>query len=185
MELPLYLVDEMGKPLSRRYHAVAAQLHGTFIRTFPRPADPAEISNAVEETARRVARYERDHGEVAMLAPYFARVFSNVVKSRIRGGRYGYREDVRPNSELEKLLNRDCDDAASRLETVLFARQMLKSLDDRKRQLIMLSAQGFDSKEIADLFGMSRNNVDTTLHRARRILRRRLVKRGAVTSARA
>jgi len=187
MELPftLYLVDEAGTPLDRRYHAVAAQLHRTFIRTFPRLADPAEISNAVEETARRIARYERDHGEIARLAPYFARVFSNVVRSRIRRGRYGYREDVRTDSELEILLNRDCDEAASRLETALLAKQVLKSLDDRKRQLIMLNAQGFDSKEIAALLGISRNNVDTTLHRARRILRRRVGKHGPVPSARA
>src|SRR6516165_8618465 len=128
-----YLVDDQGTPLSTRYQAAVARLHDTFVRGFRRLRDPADISNAVEETARRIARYEAEHGPVRNLQPFFVRVFTNVVNSMVRSGRYPNREMPTPDPELEILAAYGLRRPAEKVENTVLIHQVLNTLDERKR----------------------------------------------------
>jgi RNA polymerase sigma factor (sigma-70 family) len=166
-----YLVDHNGNPLSARYQAAVAQLHPAFVRKFPKFSDPADISNAVEDAARRVAKYEMDHGEVTSLRPFLIRVYTNVVNSMIRGGYYRNCEASTPDLQLEAYVACDFGRVRDNAENVILIGQALKRLDARKRRVLALHAEGFSAREIGGQLGMSERNVNTSLHRARAKIR--------------
>jgi RNA polymerase sigma factor (sigma-70 family) len=167
-----YLIDHNGKPLDARYQAAVAHLHKTFIRRFPKLSDPADLSNAVEETARRVAVYEMRHGEVKNLNSFMARAYSNVVSSMIRAGYYGRYESPMADHDLEVLAASKSYRGEHKIEEAVLARQTLAVLDERNRQLVVMSAEGFTAREISARLGISEQNVNTCLHRARAKVRR-------------
>ena len=69
-----HLVDGSGNPLDERYQTAAEELEQTFFNAFPQLHDPAVVSNTVEKSARKVARYEQKYGRVDNLPPFFLRV---------------------------------------------------------------------------------------------------------------
>jgi RNA polymerase sigma factor (sigma-70 family) len=162
-----YLVDDHGKPLGVRYQMAVAHLHRTFVNKFPKFGDPADISNAVEETARRVARYEIRYGEVKNLHAFIMCAYSNVLKSMIRAGYYGPHEASTSDRDLEALASRTPYREKHKIENAILARQVLQILDEKKRRLVILTAEGFTAKEISERLGISEPNVNTCLHRAR------------------
>jgi RNA polymerase sigma factor (sigma-70 family) len=167
-----YLVDDNGKPLGVRYQMAVASLHRAFVKKFPRLSDPADISNAVEETARRVARYENRYGEVKNLHAFIFCAYSNVVKSIIRAGYYGPHEALTSDRELEVLAASKPYRGEHKIEKAVLARQTLAVLDEKNRQLVIMSAQGFTAREISARLGISEQNVNTCLHRARAKVKR-------------
>ena len=162
-----YLVDNNGTQLSARYERAVTRLHSAFVRKFPKPSDPTDISNAVEETARRVARYEMTRGEVKNLDAFIIRAYSNVVNSMFRRGRYASREASASDRDLEALISGGLHRDTQRIENAILFRQTLDMLDERKRQLVILTAAGFTAREISARLGISEANVNTSLHRAR------------------
>jgi RNA polymerase sigma factor (sigma-70 family) len=162
-----YLVDHDGRPLSARYETAVAQLDEGFVRRFPRLSDPADISNAVEETARRVASYEAKYGQVNNLCAFMVRAYSNLVNSIIRAGYYARCEASMSARELEVLACDAPQREKHKVEDAVLVRQTLDMLDERKRQLVILTAEGFSAREISARLGISERNVNTSLHRAR------------------
>jgi RNA polymerase sigma factor (sigma-70 family) len=168
-----YLVDHNGKPLSARYQAAVAHLHETFVRRFPKLSDPADLSNAVEEIARRVATYEIRYGEVNNLHSFMARAYSNLVTSMLRTGYYTQHESPTSDHDLEVLAASKLYRGEQKIENVVLARQALDMLDQRKRRLLVMSAEGFTAREISVRLGISERNVNTCLHRARARVKKR------------
>jgi RNA polymerase sigma factor (sigma-70 family) len=169
-----YLVDHDGNPLSARYHAAVARLDGAFVRRFPKLSDPADISNAVEEAARRVSSYETRYGEVKNLHAFMIRAYSNIVYSMTRTGYYTCHEASTSDRELEVMAAWKLQRPEHEIETVVLARQALDMLDERKRQLVIMSAEGFTAREISVRMNLSVQNVNTCLHRARAKLKQQL-----------
>jgi RNA polymerase sigma-70 factor (ECF subfamily) len=91
--------------------------------------------------------------------------------------RDGARRDARNRRHLELMAAeaREAEESADeqsedRAERLRFARQALASLTDRDRQALLLKEEGLDYQEIADVLGIEKSSVGTTLSRARRRL---------------
>jgi len=129
-------------------------------------------SNAVEETARRVAEYEIRYGEVNNLHAFMARAYSNVINSITRTGYYARYESPTSDRDLEAVAASRPHRGENRIEDAVLARQSLDMLDEKRRQLIVMSAEGFTAREIAARLGISEQNVNTCRHRARAKMKR-------------
>jgi len=62
------------------------------------------------------------------------------------------------------------DEEFERRQNVAAVRAALATLSDRDREALLLKAEGFNYKEIADTLGLAKGAVGTTLARARRRL---------------
>jgi RNA polymerase sigma factor (sigma-70 family) len=162
-----HLVDQSGKPLDERFCAVVRQLEQEFFHRFRQLRDPAVVANCVEQTALRVHIHEGKRGRVQNLRPFFLRVFSNVVRSLLRGPHYTKYEAAVSDRVLETRGGFARTGTAKQAEIWIMAREALERLDQRKQEILILDALGYSAQEIAGTFGMSESNVYTTLHRAR------------------
>jgi RNA polymerase sigma factor (sigma-70 family) len=168
----LYLIDTTGNPLDERFYAAAEELSGAFFQAFSDLGDPAVVSNAVEESARKIARHERKNGPVKDLPSYFLRTFWNITRSLVRRGYYTKYERAVSDRELEihaGVAGRNSLD----LERWVAAKEILVTLDERKRTMLILDCQGYSAKEIAKDLKTTEDNVYTTLYRARQEARRK------------
>ena len=162
-----HLVDQAGKPLDERFGAVVRQLEQEFFHRFRQLRDPAVVANCVEQTALRVHIHERKRGRVENLRPFFLRVFSNVVRSLLRGPHHTKYEALVSDRILEERGGFARSGSAEQAENWILARQALERLDQRKQELLILDALGYSAQEIARMFAISEGNIYTTLHRAR------------------
>jgi RNA polymerase sigma factor (sigma-70 family) len=162
-----HLVDQCGKPLDERFGAVVRQLEKEFFHRFRQLRDPAVIANCVEQTALRVHIHERKRGRVQNLRPFFLQVFSNVVRSLLRGPHHTKYEAMVSERVLEARGGFASAGTAEQAESWIIAREALEKLDERKQEILILDALGYSAQEIARRYGMSESNVYTTLHRAR------------------
>jgi RNA polymerase sigma factor (sigma-70 family) len=111
--------------------------------------------------------HERKRGRVENLRPFFLRVFSNVVRSLLRGPHHSKYEAMVSDRVLEARGGLARVGSAEQAESWILAREALERLDQRKQELLILDALGYSAQEIARTFAMSEGNVYTTLHRAR------------------
>lgn len=167
-----HLVDECGKPLDERFGTVVRQLEREFFHRFRQLRDPAVVANCVEQTALRVHIHEQKRGRVQNLRPFFLRVFSNVVRSLLRGPYHTKYEAIVSDRILEKRGGVANAGSAEQAERWIIAREALEQLGERKQEILILDALGYSAQEIARAFTMSESNVYTTLHRAREEARR-------------
>ena len=87
-------------------------------------------------------------------------------------------------SDLERLASPTQGFAGGNaVEIVLTMRQVLESLDEGKRRIMILHSEGFTAKEIAALQGVSPRNVNACLYRARAKARQLMATRGCEFSA--
>lgn len=166
-EPKFHLVDQSGKPLDERFGAVVQQLEKEFFHRFRQLRDPAVVANCVEQAALRVHMHERKRGRVQNLRPFFLRVFSNLVRSLLRGPYHTKREAITSERALEAHCGFARVGSAEQTESWIIAREALERLDQRKQEILILDALGYSCQEIARAFGMTESNVYTTLHRAR------------------
>lgn len=162
-----HLVDRSGRPLDDRFGTVVRQLEREFFERFRQVRDPAVIANCVEEAALRIHIHETKRGRVQNLRPFFLRVYSNMVKSLLRGPYYTKHEANVPDRELEEHGQFSCTGTAEQTERWILAREAIERLDERKQELLTLNALGYTAREIARKFHTTENNVYTMLHRAR------------------
>ena len=162
-----HLVDRSGRPLDERFGTVVRQLEREFFERFRQVRDPAVIANCVEEAALRIHIHENRRGRVENLRPFFLRVYSNVVKSLLRGPYYTKHEANVPDRELEERAQPSRTGTAEQTERWIIAREAIERLDERKQRLLSLNALGYTAKEIALKLHTTENNVYTMLHRAR------------------
>lgn len=144
--------------------------HATLVRYLTRRlGDRDWAEDVAQETFVRALRQETIVNERAWL---FA-VAHNLVRD-------GARRDARNRRHLELLAGeaRESADAEeseleqtqARAEQLRFARQALATLGERDRQALLLKEEGLDYQEIADVLGIEKSSVGTTLSRARRRL---------------
>lgn len=141
--------------------------HATLVRYLTRRLGDRDWAEEVaQETFVRALRQETIVNERAWV---FA-VAHNLVRD-------GARRDARNRRHLELLAAEqreaqepEAEQTADRAEQLRLARQALASLTERDRQALLLKEEGLDYQEIADVLGIEKSSVGTTLSRARRRL---------------
>ena len=145
--------------------------HATLVRYLTRRLGDRDWAEEVaQETFVRALRQETIVNERAWV---FA-VAHNLVRD-------GARRDERHRRHLELLAAESREAEASREESpeeqtaeramqLRVARQALATLSERDRQALLLKEEGLDYQEIADVLGIEKSSVGTTLSRARRRL---------------
>jgi len=99
---------------------------GVFVGRFPKLIDPSDVSDAVKETARHIAKYGTECGKVRHLQPFFICVFVNVVNCMMRDGHYSSREAATSEVALETLAASAYSTSADEIEnTILFSRGLI------------------------------------------------------------
>lgn len=141
--------------------------HATLVRYLTRRLGDRDWAEEVaQETFVRALRQETIMNERAWV---FA-VAHNLVRD-------GARRDARNRRHLELMAAevREAEDSEEeqsqdRAEQLRVARQALATLTERDRQALLLKEEGLDYQEIADVLGIEKSSVGTTLSRARRRL---------------
>jgi len=141
--------------------------HATLVRYLTRRLGDRDWAEEVaQETFVRALRQETIVNERAWV---FA-VAHNLVRD-------GARRDARNRRHLELMAAEqreaqepEPEQTADRAEQLRMARQALASLTERDRQALLLKEEGLDYQEIADVLGIEKSSVGTTLSRARRRL---------------
>ncbi len=143
--------------------------HATLVRYLTRRLGDRDWAEEVaQETFVRALRQDTIVNERAWV---FA-VAHNLVRD-------GARRDARNRRHLELMAAEareadadvaDEEQTSERAERLRLARQALAGLTDRDRQALLLKEEGLDYQEIADVLGIEKSSVGTTLSRARRRL---------------
>ena len=141
--------------------------HATLVRYLTRRlGDRDWAEDVAQETFVRALRQETLVNERAWV---FA-VAHNLVRD-------GARRDARNRRHLELMAAEareaeepDVEQTSVRAEQLRHAREALATLTDRDRQALLLKEEGLDYQEIADVLGIEKVSVGTTLSRARRRL---------------
>jgi RNA polymerase sigma factor (sigma-70 family) len=156
----LYLVDDDGEQLSERVVNAANQIANAIFSRY-RTTDPAEVSDAIEHSARVTARQLRK-GRSLKLPAFLWTIATNRIRARqeMRSREQGVGSDL-----LEDLAGGQ--GTASRLEMGVAVHEALERLPERERMILVMKSQGLSAKEIGRYLGMSAINVDTTACRAR------------------
>lgn len=173
-----HLVDASGNPLDERFHQVTRKLEGHFRNVLQSVGDEAVICNCVEEAARRVHAHEQKSGHVKDLGSFFLRVFSNLVKSLLRGPHYTRLESSFTAEELEKQAGPAQNGCAEATERHILIDEALRGLSEKKRMMLMLDAIGYSAKDIGRRLQISESDVYTTIHRAREEARKVMMNSG-------
>lgn len=143
--------------------------HATLVRYLTRRLGDRDWAEEVaQETFVRALRQDTIVNERAWV---FA-VAHNLVRD-------GARRDARNRRHLELMAAEaresdadvaDEEQTPERAERLRLARQALAGLTGRDRQALLLKEEGLDYQEIADVLGIEKSSVGTTLSRARRRL---------------
>lgn len=144
--------------------------HATLVRYLTRRlGDRDWAEDVAQETFVRALRQESIVNERAWV---FA-VAHNLVRD-------GARRDARNRRHLELLAAESREHEApageqtlERADAMGFARRALEALGERDRQALLLKEEGLNYDEIADVLGLEKASVGTTLSRARRRLAER------------
>jgi RNA polymerase sigma-70 factor (ECF subfamily) len=146
-----------------------ATYHTTLVRYLTRRLGDRDWAEEVaQETFVRALRQDVIVNERAWV---FA-VAHNLVRD-------GARRDARNRKHLELLAAEsraadepfeDEEQTADRATQLALARRALAMLTERDRQALLLKEEGLDYQEIADVLGIEKASVGTTLSRARRRL---------------
>lgn len=139
--------------------------HATLVRYLTRRlGDRDWAEDVAQETFVRALRQETIVNERAWI---FA-VAHNLLRD-------GARRDARHRRHLELLVAESREQAEpeseqtlERAEALGMARRALASLSERDRQALLLKEEGLDYQEIAEVLGIEKSSVGTTLSRARR-----------------
>jgi RNA polymerase sigma-70 factor, ECF subfamily len=155
---------DVAERLFRAYHA-------TLVRYLTRRLGDRDWAEEVaQETFVRALR----QGTIVNERAWVFAVAHNLVRD-------GARRDARNRRHLELLAaeSREVDDegpeatlecAQEQALARALARRALDALGERDRQALLLKEEGLDYGEIADVLGIERNSVGTTLSRARKRL---------------
>jgi RNA polymerase sigma factor (sigma-70 family) len=161
METPnLYLVDEHGEQLADHVIEAANHIANSIFHRY-RSIDPAEIANAIEQSARMTARQLRK-GRSLKLRAFLWTITTNAIRARLE---LRSRERSVSADLLEDLAG--SHGTAHQFEMQVAVREAMEHLPERERSILAMKSQGLSSKEIARHMGMSAINVDTIACRAR------------------
>ncbi len=150
------------------YDDLAADLHGYALAT---ARDAATAEDLVQETFLRLLSAHRRGRPPAEPRAWMFRVCTNLLRSR-------FRRLVVADRHQARLVSRDVGESAEaatvRSEARRELRDALAALPVELRLALMLSAEGFSGREIAETLGKSEGATRTLLWRGRLELRQLL-----------
>ena len=161
----LYLIDEDGRPLGDHIVNAIACLEGKIMRQYGQVCDPAVLSNKIEAAGKNTARYERKNGPLNDVKSFIWKSVSNLVISELRGKP---KEHAVDSATLERWAGPDRYAGPDQIHNYVLAREAFEAMPKRDQQIYWLSCQGVCAREIGAAFGMSEQNVWTTLYRVRK-----------------
>jgi RNA polymerase sigma-70 factor (ECF subfamily) len=133
--------------------------------------DPHSAEDIVQEAMLRATKARRAFEDRSNFKTWLFRIVINVFRDSLRRLRIGV-DDVEPNEVPSE------DDPSIHLqekELAAAVAQEISSLPPRQREvLILLTYEQLSTEAVAQLLGMTQQNVRTTLHLGRERLRRRL-----------
>lgn len=151
----LHLVDEHGQPLPHHITEAVQRMEPGIQSRFSKRCDPAELSNSLENAARRIAQHEQNHGPLqdVRLKGFTWRALSNAALSLIR---LRSREKLLSPDALESLHGVGSSDAIERRAEVKLA---LAKMSERDRKICSLQYQGYDAEAIGRELNISKEAV--------------------------
>lgn len=177
--LKLYLIDEDGRPLSNHIVSAIASLEGKLMRQFGAVCDPAVLSNKIEAAGKNTARYERKNGPLHDVKSFLWKSVTNLVISDLRGKP---KEQAVDSATLERWAGPAREAGPEQIHNYVLARETLEAMPERDQQICRLFSQGVSAREIGASFGMSEQNVWTTLSRVRKTTQKALSDNGVRSS---
>jgi DNA-directed RNA polymerase specialized sigma24 family protein len=168
-----HLLDEQGQPLDSRLDNVLRHLVPKFRRRFPKIWDDFDLTEILEETARRVASWERRFGQVSKLHGFAWVTLQNVAKSRMELDQNRLKRDTLGAEASEALLSRAeaVTGSKEQIERKVQLKEMLRSLSLEQRLVCNRKMFGYSGADIARQRGTSEAAVDMLFSRAKRKLR--------------
>jgi len=162
MEPPnLHLVDDNGKQLNSNIVEAVNQIASAVFGSYSR-CDAAEVSNALEDSARVAARRLEKTRFLPNLAGFVWKTARNKMMTSLRS-----RSREEP-VDLDALDSRaDVHSDPQRLELEIAVRQAVAHLSERERTILIMKSQNYSGKEIGRHLNMSQRNVDTIACRTR------------------
>jgi DNA-directed RNA polymerase specialized sigma24 family protein len=161
-----------GSPFSLRYHQAIHNLSRALWQSYSYVRDEADRDNAEEETLRRVAGYEQEHGEAENLPALIRRIFPRVASSMfVRKPHPARHEESKERQNLEAL-GFALQHNSEFLDRHIYARELIRGLDKREHDVVTLWSQSFTAKEIARKVGMTEDNVHQIIHRIKEHLKK-------------
>lgn len=149
-------------------------------------ADPDLAEDAAQEAFVRFLD-RRPRGEAAGLRAWLFKVATHLIRDRARveGNRARLRDNhAEEVGEMPGGAMRNGEDALEsmeRMERIAAVRDVLASLEERDRTLLLLREEGFSYRELAESAGVQASSVGTLLARARRRFETELRERGTTT----
>ena len=161
----LHLVDEHGQPLPHHITEAVQRIEPKIYRRFFHRCDPAELSNSLEEGARRIAEHEQKEGPLSgtdHLGRLTWRTLFNASLSLLRKRR---REQLLSSEQLRNLSVVDWENSPEAISARIEGAQILSELSERDRQICDLEAQNLADSEIAEYLNMSKEALYQARHR--------------------
>jgi DNA-directed RNA polymerase specialized sigma24 family protein len=174
-----HLIDEEGRPLDDHIVNAIVSLEGKIIRQFGQVCDPAVLSDKIEAAATKTARHERKNGRVDDVKSFLWKSLRNLVISEIRGKP---KEKAVDSATLERWAGPAREAGPEQIYNHVLARETFEAMPKRDQQIYWLSCQGISAREIGVAFGMSEQNVWTTLCRLRKATQKALLHNGIRSS---
>ena len=139
--------------------------------------DPVEAEDAVQDVFLRVfCKIDTFRGESAF-SSWLYRLTTNIVLMRFRKNKHNLASltEITEDRDLPCREIGQPDRHANSLVLGIDLQQAINTLPDGyKAAVILHDVQGYDHKEIADIFGCSTGNSKSQLHKARKRLRQML-----------
>jgi RNA polymerase sigma factor (sigma-70 family) len=134
--------------------------------------DPAVVINIIEAASRNTAVHERKNGKLEDVKSFIWKSVSNLVISELRGKP---KEEVVDPATLERWAGPAREAGPEQIHNYVLAREAFETMPKRDQQMYWLSCQGVSAREIGARFGMSEQNVWTTLCRVRKATQKALL----------
>ena len=142
----LYLVDEHGQPLPQHIIEAVERMEPGIQKLYSHYCDPAELSNSLEEGARRVAQHERQYGRLHDVGGFTWRTLSNAALSLIR---FQSRQKSLISKALAGPMSGPIEGSLEAIQQGIEARETLAQLEERDRLICGWENQGLTAAEIA------------------------------------
>jgi len=161
----LHLVDEHGQPLPHHITEAVKRVEPRIYSRFFHRCDPAELSNSLEEGARRIAEHEQKRGPLSgadHLGRFAWRTLFNAGLSLLRKRR---REQLLSSEQFRNLTVMDWENSPEAISARIEGAQILAELSERDRQICDLEAQKLADSEIAAYLHISKEALYQARHR--------------------
>jgi DNA-binding CsgD family transcriptional regulator len=163
----LGLLDADGKPVEDRLSKVLNALLPRFRRRFPAFRDEVEVTEMLEEAARRITKRERASGPIEKLGGYAWKALESIGVSLQRRSSMQVRfnrVESRTGPDIVSQL-RAWDGSVEEMERGVLLRELEEHMTAEESRIFHLKAFGYSSEEIAKLRGSSVNSVDKVMSR--------------------